>query len=1171
MLPSKNISKDSMKDLCDRAVKGERRALDLAARKLRHLTRVRDRGDGSWIRQIYQNTFQGQDARDELVRLIGSDSRAIQLLQKMMSSGLIRRANGKNDGVFVSSRKALYRWIWDEEDPLTFAERKGSKNDSNNLDWEFPAHVKANSHVLGTAIGDWLENALNSGTARDVLGAITAARQRVLDAGRFNGPLFREDRRFEGCYWKTTRRDKSNNIEVQTFSGPAATSADYSCVRVTGFLQQPPEIAARAMGTPKFREKYGEMFKKDCKYVDVLEKTRTRIRLTDRRTRCRSPRRIVDRAAAIENIPSLHALSEKESQFGGRFFSSAVLPQLPPQLSVSVKNKTKTGPGVTMDDETDVFYSPSSSDNDSGDSSDLCEDMIAEPLVLDKPATLPSLARSKTWQDAASRENGNGSYQFGDVSRIVLQKAKAQAKALRAYATENDLRSVVDSLAPHASKCIFDRFFGKKTGTCNTPLPLTDADDVEDGHVVNAVALGEGSGDNDSMRQDTESSQPRSAPPPIEEEEEENEDDKDDPSDTKEEEKDDEGTREALAAMANLCILYRTHKQVSNISRMLTGSFDSVVLNDTFMTSDNVYALWGTSVRHKRTPPRSEYNRMEVLFFCQVIEPIAGYPQLSRLTVTYQFKSNIVGALQHYQLNMGIGKGMREFADVQRAMTRPQIKEAFQKLHSGSSVTVPHASGNYEANRKERVDGRTGNRSRTLSGLMSPLKPAGVQLMDFELLSVCGRGGFGKVLKVRRLGGTSPMGKEETFYAMKVISKNQMIKKKHIGHVIVERQILSTLSSSTLTSTSSEPMKICPFIVRLFWAFQTRTHLFLVMEFVAGGDLLTRLVRRGRLTLNLSRIYAAEIYLALSHLHKCGITYRDMKPENLLITTDGHLKLADFGVSYIHKRHRSDEGARASGSRRRSSNEKEGPRSFVGTEIYMAPELISQAIRSRRRKAKSSRSAKPYDGQALDWWGFGIVLYNMLTARHPFVTGGGKSGNSRLETLQNILDASFVPKHLLDVGRASRSAAELLRALFERDPTRRASAKAIRSHSFLHKIDWKAVNERNISLPADAVSERGDSNDGTGMTKSSKDENDMSLLSAIQSTVYHNDQADGRVPVGNFTDAKNSFYHEMDLFAGFSYNRDFDESSEDVFDIMASKSPSSPRVSSENRTSPYRN
>ena len=103
----------------------------------------------------------------------------------------------------------------------------------------------------------------------------------------------------------------------------------------------------------------------------------------------------------------------------------------------------------------------------------------------------------------------------------------------------------------------------------------------------------------------------------------------------------------ALAAMSNMCVLYRTHMKMSSLVKMIMGNYDSVVLNDSFSTSDSLYALWGTSVHHDRTPPRLKYNRAEILQYSQVVEPVAGYHGMSRLTVTYQIKNQNLGVLEY--------------------------------------------------------------------------------------------------------------------------------------------------------------------------------------------------------------------------------------------------------------------------------------------------------------------------------------------------------------------------------------------------------------------------------------------------------------------------------------------------------------------------------------------
>jgi len=363
------------------------------------------------------------------------------------------------------------------------------------------------------------------------------------------------------------------------------------------------------------------------------------------------------------------------------------------------------------------------------------------------------------------------------------------------------------------------------------------------------------------------------------------------------------------------------------------------------------------------------------------VEPVAGYHGMSRLTVTYQLRNQSLGVLEYinYKRSMSnltlrpaVRKGVAKFRELQDFLKRPAVEAHMERLKGGSPTTLPPEVHERQKERREKLNENT-KRIRTMSSARSPLKTAGVQLADFEILSVCGRGGFGKVLQVmitllthllvrlftyahihiythtkqvrRAYSQSEDVRDRERLYAMKVISKQKMMKKNQIGHVIVERQILSALSNrgKIIQDDKKKEVEPFPFIVRLYFAFQTRTHLFLVMEFVPGGDLLSRLVKHGRLTLRLTTIYAAEIFLALDYLHKLGIMYRDMKPENLLITSDGHLKLADFGVSYIDRKgyagsmsppHR----AMSPSAKKKSHHHREdnGPCSFVGTLISLS-------------------------------------------------------------------------------------------------------------------------------------------------------------------------------------------------------------------------------------------
>lgn len=204
---------------------------------------------------------------------------------------------------------------------------------------------------------------------------------------------------------------------------------------------------------------------------------------------------------------------------------------------------------------------------------------------------------------------------------------------------------------------------------------------------------------------------------------------------------------------------------------------------------------------------------------------------------------------------------------------------------------------------------------------------------DFELLRVLGQGSFGKVFLVRKLTGADA----GTLYAMKVLKK-AYLKVKDRLRTKMERNILAAIRH--------------PFIVKLHYAFQTEGKLYLILEFLRGGDLFTRLSKEVMFTEDDVKFYLAELALALDHLHKLGIIYRDLKPENILLDEDGHIQLTDFGLS---KESIFDDDDRKAFS-------------FCGTVEYMAPEVVN-----RRGH-----------GTAADWWSFGVLMYEMLTGSLPF-------------------------------------------------------------------------------------------------------------------------------------------------------------------------------------------
>ncbi|KAM5284711.1 ribosomal protein S6 kinase alpha-2 isoform 5-T8 [Hipposideros larvatus] len=216
-----------------------------------------------------------------------------------------------------------------------------------------------------------------------------------------------------------------------------------------------------------------------------------------------------------------------------------------------------------------------------------------------------------------------------------------------------------------------------------------------------------------------------------------------------------------------------------------------------------------------------------------------------------------------------------------------------------------------------------------------------------------------------------------------------------------------------------------PFIVKLHYAFQTEGKLYLILDFLRGGDLFTRLSKEVMFTEEDVKFYLAELALALDHLHSLGIIYRDLKPENILLDEEGHIKITDFGLS----KEAIDHDKRAY--------------SFCGTIEYMAPEVVN-----RRGHTQSA-----------DWWSFGVLMFEMLTGSLPF------QGKDRKETMALILKAKLgMPQFL------SMEAQSLLRALFKRNPCNRLGAgidgvEEIKRHPFFVTIDWNKLYRKEIKPP----------------------------------------------------------------------------------------------------------
>ncbi|KOS18911.1 Serine/threonine-protein kinase nrc-2 [Escovopsis weberi] len=318
---------------------------------------------------------------------------------------------------------------------------------------------------------------------------------------------------------------------------------------------------------------------------------------------------------------------------------------------------------------------------------------------------------------------------------------------------------------------------------------------------------------------------------------------------------------------------------------------------------------------------------------------------------------------------------------------------------------------------------------RTYSSNSIKVRDVEVGPASFDKIKLIGKGDVGKVYLVREK-------KSNRLYAMKVLSKKEMIKRNKIKRALAEQEILATSNH--------------PFIVTLYHSFQSEDHLYLCMEYCSGGEFFRALqTRPGKcIAEEDARFYAAEVTAALEYLHLMGFIYRDLKPENILLHQSGHIMLSDFDLSK-----QSGPGGKPTmiigknGARTdalptidtRSCIADFRTNSFVGTEEYIAPEVI---------KGSGHTSA-------VDWWTLGILIYEMLYGTTPF------KGKNRNATFANILreDIPF-PDHN-GAPPISNLCKSLIRKLLIKDENRRLGARAgasdIKAHPFFRTTQWALI------------------------------------------------------------------------------------------------------------------
>lgn len=281
--------------------------------------------------------------------------------------------------------------------------------------------------------------------------------------------------------------------------------------------------------------------------------------------------------------------------------------------------------------------------------------------------------------------------------------------------------------------------------------------------------------------------------------------------------------------------------------------------------------------------------------------------------------------------------------------------------------------------------------------------PSSLSRDHFEFLKVIGKGGSATVLQARKLDTGQ-------LFAVKVLNKRCLQREDKTAQSLTERSILAKMSH--------------PFVVKLHYAFQTDSDLYLVLDFCPGGELFYHLKGLKRLTENQAKFYFGEILLAIEYLHSMNVLYRDLKPENVLLDVDGHVRLTDFGVS---KENVSNRTIRSS---------------FCGSPEYMSPEMLSARGHTR----------------TVDFYSLGALLYELLTGLPPFY-------HPDRATMYRIIQTEEVrfPQYL------SSEACNLLARLLDKNPSTRLGSKQgtaeVKSHPWCLQIPWERLLLKAKSPP----------------------------------------------------------------------------------------------------------